>query len=145
VRMWEALCKVIDRPELLDDPRFATGAGREENEQELHDEVAAWCALRTKHEAMKLLADAGVAAAAVMDTQDVFHDPHLQERGFLQELPHRQPGPVLLLDKPFRLEKSDVPLRAAPVLGADTDAVLAEELGLSAEELAGLRSGGVIA
>ena len=54
-------------------------------------------------------------------------------------------GTVLLLDKPFRLEKSDVPLRAAPVLGADTDAVLAEELGLGADELAALRRDGVIA
>ena len=54
-------------------------------------------------------------------------------------------GSVLLLDKPFRLEKSDVPLRAAPVLGADTDAVLAAELGLSTDALAALRSEGIIA
>jgi formyl-CoA transferase len=145
IRMWEALCKVIDRPELLDDPRFATGTGREEHEAELHAAVAAWCATKTKHEAMKLLADAGIAAAAVMDTQDVFHDPHLQARGFVQEIPHPQHGTVLLLDKPFRLEKSDVPLRAAPVLGADTDAVLAYELGVGPDELATLRGDGVIA
>jgi formyl-CoA transferase len=145
VRMWEALCKVIDRPELLDDPRFATGSGREEHEALLQAEVASWCATKTKHEAMKLLADAGIAAAAIMDTQDVFHDPHLQARGFVQEIAHPQHGTVLLLDKPFRLEKSDVPLRAAPVLGADTDAVLAAELGLGADELAALHAAGVIA
>jgi formyl-CoA transferase len=52
---------------------------------------------------------------------------------------------VLLLDKPFRLEKSHVPLRAAPVLGADTDAVLGGELGLAPDELAALRADGVIA
>jgi hypothetical protein len=52
---------------------------------------------------------------------------------------------VLLLDKPFRLEKSDVALRAAPVLGADTDAVLGSELGLDPDDLAALRAGGVIA
>jgi formyl-CoA transferase len=145
VRMWEALCKVIDRPELLDDPRFATGAGREEHDGLLHAEVAEWCRTKTKHEAMQLLADAGIAASAVMDTQDVFHDPHLQARGFVHEVPHPVHGTVLLLDKPFRLEKSDVPLRAAPVLGADTDSVLGSELGLDADELAALRAGGVIA
>jgi len=116
VRMWEAMCKVIDRVDLLEDPRFATGSGRAEHEEILNAEIAAWCRTKTKHEAMTLLADAGVAASAIMDTQDVFHDPHLQARGFVQEVPHPEYGSVLLLDKPFRLEKSDVPLRAAPVL-----------------------------
>jgi crotonobetainyl-CoA:carnitine CoA-transferase CaiB-like acyl-CoA transferase len=94
---------------------------------------------------MALLADAGIAASAVMDTQDVFHDPHLQARGFVQEVPHPLHGSVLLLDKPFRLEKSDVALQAAPVLGADTDDVLASELGLQPDDLAALRRDGVIA
>jgi crotonobetainyl-CoA:carnitine CoA-transferase CaiB-like acyl-CoA transferase len=80
-----------------------------------------------------------------MDTQDVFTDPHLTARGFVQEVEHPEHGTVTLLDKPFRLESSDVPLRAAPVLGADTDAVLSEELGLGADELAALRRDGVIA
>jgi formyl-CoA transferase len=145
VRMWEALCKVMDRPDLLSDPRFATASGREEHVAILHDIVADWCKTRTKHEAMKLLADAGIAASAIMDTSDLFRDPHLTERGFVQQIEHPVYGDVLLLDKPFRLEKSDVPLRAAPALGADTDAVLSAELGLDAGELATLRSHGVIA
>ncbi len=145
VKMWESLCKVIDRLDLLDDPRFATGSGRAEHEPILNAIVAAWCRTKTKHEAMTLLSDAGIAASAVMDTQDVFHDPHLQDRGFVQEVPHPAYGSVLLLDKPFRLRKSDVALRAAPVLGADTDSVLGAELGLDADDLAALRADGVIA
>jgi len=94
---------------------------------------------------MTLLSEAGIAASAVMDTQDVFHDPHLTARGVVQEIPHPEHGTVLLLDKPFRLEKSDVPLRAAPVLGAHTDSVLIAELGLTADELTTLRADGVIA
>src|SRR4051794_25168523 len=144
VRMWEALCKVMDRVDLLADPRFATASGREEHGALLHDIVADWCKARTKHDAMKLLADAGIAASAIMDTSDVFRDPHLTERGFVQQIEHPVYGDVLLLDKPFRLEKSDVPLRAAPALGADTDAVLTAELGLEPAELAALRSQGVI-
>jgi formyl-CoA transferase len=144
VRMWEALCKVMDRLDLLEDPRFATGTGRQEHEGVLNAEVAEWCLTKTKHEAMTLLAEAGIAASAVMDTQDVFHDPHLQARGFVQEVPHPAYGKVLLLDKPFRLEKSQVPLQASPVLGADTDSVLGSELGLTAEDLAALRADGVI-
>jgi formyl-CoA transferase len=143
-RMWEALCKVLDRPDLLADPRFAHAAGRAEHEDLLNVEVAAWCRTKTKHEAMTLLADAGIAASAVMDTHDVFHDPHLLARDFVQEVSHPLYGTVLLLDKPFRLEKSDVPLQAAPVLGADTDSVLAAELGLTTHDLAALRDDGII-
>ncbi len=102
-------------------------------------------ATRTKIEAMTILSEADIAASAVMDTQDVFNDPHLTARGFVQHVEHPVHGTVLLLDKPFRLEKSDVPLRAAPVLGADTDAVLAAELDLSTDALAALRCEGIIA
>jgi formyl-CoA transferase len=135
----------MERPELLNDERYATPSGRAEHQTVLKTEIAAWCRGRTKHEAMSMLAEAGVAASAVMDTHDVFNDPHLRARRFVQEVAHPEHGSVLLLDKPFRLEKSDVPLRAAPVLGADTDAVLAAELGLAANDLAALRTAGVIA
>ena len=93
---------------------------------------------------MTALAEAGVAASAIMDTHDVFHYPHLRARNFVQEVPHPEHGSVLLLDKPFRLTGSDVPLRAAPLLGADTDTVLAADLGLGAEDLAALRNEGII-
>jgi formyl-CoA transferase len=145
VKMWEALCKVIDRLDLLEDPRFASGSGREDHGEILGDIVAAWCSTKSKHEAMTLLSEAGIAASAVMDTQDVFHDPHLTARGFVREIPHPEHGSVLLLDKPFRLEKSNVALQAAPMLGADTDSILSAELGLTADELTALRAERVIA
>ena len=144
-RMWEALCTAIERPDLLADERFTHAAGRREHEDLLRAEIAAWCRTKTKHEAMALLAGAGVAASAVMDTHDVFQDPHLGARGFVQRVEHPVHGSVLLLDKPFRLQRSDVPLRAAPELGADTDAVLADELDLTADEITTLRTAGVIA
>lgn len=143
-KMWTALCEVIGRPDLLADERYATPAGRAEHQAVLKDAIAAWCRTQTKFNAMRALADAGVAASAVMDTRDVLHDPHLVARNFVQQVPHPEHGEVLLLDKPFRLEKSDVPLRAAPVLGAHTDEVLTKELGLSADDIADLRSRGVI-
>jgi formyl-CoA transferase len=144
-RMWEALCNVMERPDLLTDDRFTHAAGRRQHEDVLRSEIGAWCRTRTKHEAMAALAGAGVAASAVMDTHDVFQDPHLRARGFVQEVPHPAHGNVLLLDKPFRLQRSDVPLRAAPELGADTDAVLADELALTPDEITTLRDDGVIA
>jgi formyl-CoA transferase len=144
-RMWEALCSVIERPDLLTDERFAHAAGRREHADALREEIGAWCRTKTKHEAMALLAGAGIAASAVMDTHDVFQDPHLRARGFVQDVEHPTHGSVLLLDKPFRLQRSEVALRAAPELGAHTDDVLANDLAMTADEITTLRDSGVIA
>ena len=131
VKMWEALCKVHRPPRPARRSRASPPVGKPGGARRAAGrDRGDWCRTKTKHEAMTLLSEAGIAASAVMDTQDVFHDPHLQARGFVQEVPHPEHGTVLLLDKPFRLEKSDVPLQAAPVLGADTDSVLGAELGL---------------
>ena len=143
-RFWESLCKAMERPDLLTDPRFVGGRDRERNDAELRDIVAAWCAERTKIEAQTTLCEAGVSAFAIMDTHDVFNDPHLQARDFIKDVPHPEWGSVTLLEKPWRMEKADVPLRASPTLGQHTDDVLAAELGLTRTELEALRERGVI-
>jgi formyl-CoA transferase len=143
-RMWEDTCKAIGRPDLIDDPRFATGRLREEHSRELTEIVTEWCAGRTKHEAMTILAGAGVPAFAIEDTHDVFNDPHLSGRDFVLDLPHPKLGTVTLLGKPFGLEHDDVPIRVAPTLGQHTAEVLAAELDLSSDDLARLRDAGVI-
>jgi formyl-CoA transferase len=143
-RFWEALCKAMGRTDLLTDPRFAGGRDRERNDAELREIVGAWCAQHTKRDAQTILCEAGVSAFAILDTHDVFNDPHLLDRDFVKDVPHPEYGTVTLLEKPWRMEKSDVPLRAAPRLGEHNDQVLAEELDLSSPELAALREQRVI-
>ena len=142
-RMWEALCKVIERPDLLDGRTLhARRPAARSTRTVLHADHRRLVSHEGRSiEAMALLAGAGIAASAVMDTHDVFQDPHLTARvGSCSSVEHPVHGSVLLLDKPFRLQRSDVPLRAAPELGADTDAVLAAELDLTADDLAPLRT-----
>ena len=143
-RMWDTLCAAIGRTDLLADPRFATGEARRAHGDELHAEIAAWTCHRTKHEAMHELGDAGVPAAATLDTADLFTDPHLRERGFVHEVEHPSEGAVRLLGWPARLSRSAVPLTAAPLLGQHTDEVLAQDLALDAAELDRLRAAGVL-
>ncbi|HZU78197.1 MAG TPA: CoA transferase, partial [Dehalococcoidia bacterium] len=144
-RMWDTLCVAIERPELVNDPRFADQMGRFQHADELYPEIAAWTCRRTKHEAMRILGEAGVPCSAVMDTLDLFHDPHLSERGFIQTVEHPVAGEVKLMSFPPRMSGSKVPLKAAPLLGDHTDAVLSNDLGLGAEQLEELRRCGVIA
>jgi crotonobetainyl-CoA:carnitine CoA-transferase CaiB-like acyl-CoA transferase len=144
-RMWQNLCRAIDREDLLVDPRFARGRGREENRAALREELSNWTRQHDKYDAMHTIAATGVPCGAVLDTRDLFRDPHLLARGFVHTVEHEVLGPVRLLGWPARMEHSSVPIEAAPLLGQHTDEVLAEELGVSETELAALRTREVIA
>ena len=143
-RMWDRLCVAIGRDDLLTDPRFTTGRLRIQHADELDAEISLWTRQHTKFEAMRILCEDGVAASAVYDTMEVMEDPHLRARGFVQSVEHPTAGAVTLMGSPLRMSESHVPLRAAPLLGADTEDVLAAELGFDAAEMAGLRAAGSI-
>jgi formyl-CoA transferase len=144
-RMWEQLCSALGRPELASDPRFKGWIVRHENGAALYEEIASFTRAHTKHQAMRILAEAGVPCSAVLDTRDLFQDPQLLARGFVQHVQHDVLGEVPILGSPFRLSRSQVELSAAPVLGRHTDEVLRADLDLSADDLRALHASGVVA
>ena len=127
----------------MSDPRFETGLVRFDHEDELFAIVEEWTRERTKHEAMRELASAGVPCSAVMDTHELFTDPHLTERGLVHELDHPEVGPVKVMGMPARLSGSKVPLVPAPLLGQHTREVLSD-LGFDEAEVDALHEQGVI-
>ncbi len=143
-RMWQSMCKAIGREDLLTDERFNRGRRRHEHQKTLYEEIAKWSKSCTKHQAMKTLGEAGVPCSAVMDTRDLFHDPHLQARGFIKSVEHPVVGKVPLLGWPARLSKSEVEIEPAPQLGVHTDEVLRDDLGLGDADLQALREEGAI-
>jgi formyl-CoA transferase len=144
-RHWDSLCLAMDRADLIADPRFDTGAHREENGDALFEEVASWTRQKEKHEAMKVLGTAGVPCSAVLDTHDLYHDPHLLERGFVTRVEHRDLGEVPLLGFPTRMSKSEVPIERAPYLGEHTDEIMQGDLGLDDEAIRKLRESNILA
>ena len=143
-RMWDTLCAAMDRPDMVVDPRYADEAGRIEHGDELTEEIRQWTLQRTKWEAMEQLGSAGVPCSATHDTYDLFHNPHFEERGFIQELEHPHHGPIRLLGWAPRMSGSDVPMTAAPLLGQHTAEVLSDDLGLCGEELAAMERDGIV-
>ena len=143
-RMWEALCAAIGRKDLLADPRFADPRTRQKNREALEDAIAAWTLERSKYEAMQTLAEAGVPASAVLDTKDLYQNPHMVSRGFVHEVEHPEKGKMRLLGWPARMSASQVPIKAAPVLGEHSAEVLAEDLALDEAGIAKLMEAGVI-
>ncbi len=141
---WDALCLAIERPDLITDQRFEDGLGRVQNGDALYEEIAKWTRERSKHEVMRQLGAAGVPCSAVLDTKDLYDDPHLNERGFIHEIEHPQHGRVRLLGWAPRMSGSPTTIRPAPLLGEHSEAVLSEELGIDAAGFADLRSKGVV-
>jgi formyl-CoA transferase len=144
-RHWDALCLAIDRPDLIADPRFDTGEHREANGDALFEEIAIWTRQQEKHEAMRILGDAGVPCSAILDTHDLYHDPHLQDRGFIEKVEHRDLGEVPLLGFPTRMSESRVAFERAPYFGEHTDQVLAEDLDLDEASIDKLRAAKILA
>jgi crotonobetainyl-CoA:carnitine CoA-transferase CaiB-like acyl-CoA transferase len=143
-RLFERLCTVIGRDELRTDPRFAEPKARRENGEALRAEITTWTRARTKREAMHTLCEGGIPASAVFDTTDLFNDPHLKSRGFIHKIPHEALGEIPLLGFPPRLSESEVPIKAAPLLGKHTAEVLAQDLGMDATALKTLRDSGIV-
>ncbi len=144
-RQWDTLCVTIGRPELADDPRFATGANRRDAAPELRAIIESWTMQRTKWEVMQTLGEAGVPCSANFDTYDLFHDPHLTERGFIHTLEHPTHGEIKLLGWAPRMSKSDVPIERGPLMGEHSDEVLRGDLEISDDQIAELREAGVVA
>jgi len=142
--MWEALFATIGRPELTQDPHFATVASRKANFDQLAAAISAWTSRRTKREAMTMLAERGVPCGAVLGTDELLTDPHLRAREMMVTLEHPTRGTVTIAGCPIKMENSSVPIRRAPLLGEHNEEVYRELLGLSADELEGLASENVI-
>lgn len=103
--------------------------------------LSAWCAERTKLEAMQTLQDGGVPAGAVLDTQELIDDPHLRKRGIFVTIEHPVRGQLTIPGFPVKMSGSHVPPRSAPLLGAHTEDVLSEWLGMTHEQIREFKHG----
>ncbi len=126
--MFKRWCRLVDRLDLFEDPRFADDDSRWQHGEVLNDIMAAWCAERTKAEVMRLLDAAKMPAAPLYSTQDVLDDPHVEAMGYLRRIPY--PGAardVPIVETPFRMSATPGTIRhRAPLLGEHTDEVLGE-------------------
>jgi benzylsuccinate CoA-transferase BbsF subunit len=139
-----ALARVLGRPELAHDRRFADAASRKRNEAELDSLIAEWTRARDRDRVVEMLCGAGLAAAPSRNAEDLISDPHLRERGAFVEVNHPEFGRRELVGVPWRMSDYEPPVRHAPLLGEHNDYVFGELLGVSQRDLAELRRQGVI-
>jgi len=138
-------CAVIGRPELATDPRFVTNALRVQNRAELIPLITTEIARRPAAEWMQKLENAGVPCGPVNTIAQAFHEPQVEAREMLIEVPHPTIGRLKMAGSPLKLAGlTNPPRRPPPLLGEHTDAVLAEVLQLTPAEIQKLRESGAV-
>jgi formyl-CoA transferase len=137
--MWRDFANAIGREDLLADPK-----SRWQHRGALDAVVREWTRARTKQDVMATLGKAGVPCGATLDTGEILDDPHLNARGQVHTIEHPTRGTIRLPGCPVRLSASEAPTTPPPLAGQHTAEVLAEVLGLSADEVARLRTRGVL-
>jgi formyl-CoA transferase len=135
---WYRLLDVVGRPELRDDPRFATPVIRGAHREETNQVVIDWLRDKTKIEAMETLCRAGVPVGAVRDTLEVLNDPDLRRRGIFVTVDDPDRGQITIPGWPIQMSDAYVPVRTAPRPGEHNQEILGGLLGLSDEEIAEL-------
>lgn len=142
--VFERLARAIQRPDLLEDPRFATNNDRIRHAEVLDEIVGAWLAQRPRDAAIEELARLGAAVGPIYDIAELLRDPHVRARGSFET--HDDPvlGPLRVPAVTARLSRTPGRVRyLGQALGAATDEVLSEA-GLGADEIRRLREQGAV-
>ncbi len=143
--IWARLATTIGRPDLVEDARSATGTARAANANFLQPLLEEWMADKTRAEVVNAFNAAGMPTGPVYTAEDVFADDHFRVRGMLAEIDDPEVGAYTFARSvPHLSAAPDIPLAAAPALGAHTREILVELLGYEEGEVETLAAEGII-
>lgn len=134
---WEALCKVIEREDLIEDDRFSDLAQRLRHSEELDNIIEEWTLKRAAREVMDLLQKAEVAAGMVQNVEDLLlRDPQLRERAHWVTVEHPEAGKLVGEGWGFRFVGGAKPrFGRPPLLGEHNDYVLGQVLKIPEDDI----------
>lgn len=145
-RQWPAMAQAMGRPDLIDDPRYSTGAARAKNQTELIATIENWMQAQGTDEAvLKVLEQHRVPCAPVMTVVDALEHPYFKARDMVRKVADPIIGELTIPGFPLKFsEFPRLPAMEAPLLGEHGAAILKEHLGLSEQAIEDLRSEGVL-
>ena len=127
---WHGVARAMQRPDLIDAPRYASHAARCAIMDEVDALVAGWTSTLSRAQVLEAAASHRFPAAPVREMAEVVRDPHLHARGMLADFDHPELGPVVLPNSPLRFDGlPPMPLRASPSLGQDNARILGQAAG----------------
>ncbi len=142
--IWARLARTMGRPDLVDDPRAATGTARAENTDVLQPILEDWLADKTREEVVDILNEAGMPTGPVYTAADVFADEHFRVRGMLVDIDDPDVGThTFARTAPHLGAAPEIRNEPSPHLGAHTREIL-EEMGYEPAAIRTLADEGVV-
>lgn len=140
-KLFSSLAKLMEQPELIDDPLFCENPLRVKNHTLLKPIVEGWLADKKSDEAVQMIQDAGVPAAPIYSIDQVVADPHIAgAREMFVEVEHPVAGPMKVTGCQIKFSDTKSGVRTpAPTLGQHTDEILKKYLGMDDSDIARLR------
>ena len=144
---WNSLAKLLQREDMLSDPRFDTPSSRNEHRDEIAAEIERWLStVSDVDEAVRILVEENhIPAAPVLSVPEVMKHPHMQQRGIVQTVKDRAFGEVKIPAVPLRYSQYPERLELdASFLGEHNEEILRDMLGYSSEQIEALKTSGVL-
>ena len=138
---WERIAKALDAPELVQDPRFATIQQRRDNRALVNELIAEFTREKSVAELAELFTRHEVPHAPILGVRAALAQPQAIVREMVVETEHAVLGKIPIVNRSIKFPGGQQPVPSAPpVLGQHTDAILRDILGLTAEQIDGLRA-----
>ncbi|MEU8984387.1 CoA transferase, partial [Streptomyces sp. NPDC048309] len=141
---WQPISELIGRPELADDPEWATPEARLPKLTKMFQLIEEWTSTLPKWRVLEELNAHNIPCGPVLSTKEIIEDESLIANEIVVEVEHPERGSYVTVGNPLKLSDSPVKVERSPLLGEHNEEVYLGELGLSDTELPLLRAQGVI-
>lgn len=143
--LWAKFCTVIEREDLIHNPKFETNPLRTKNRKELASILETETVKKTTRQWCDLLENSGLPCSPVNNIKDICEDPHIQYRKMLVEIDQPWVGKMKIAGSPIRLSETPGEVYApAPLLGEHSETILKQILGYTQADIDTLKMEGVI-
>ncbi|MCP4330206.1 MAG: formyl-CoA transferase [Alphaproteobacteria bacterium] len=139
-----AFAKVIGHEDWLEDTEWNTPEARLPKLDEVFAEIEKWTMTKDKFEIMDILNPLNVPCGPILSMKELAVEPSLRETGTIVEVDHPTRGKYLTVGNPIKLSDSPSEVDRSPLLGEHTDEILAEVVGMTAEEIEAARADGTV-
>ncbi|NGO67696.1 formyl-CoA transferase [Streptomyces boncukensis] len=141
---WKPLTELMGRPELAEDPEWATPEARLPRLGKMFQLIEEWTETLPKWEVLDQLTAHDIPCGPVLSTRELIEDGSLAENGMIVEVEHPERGAFTTVGSPLKLSDSPVDVTSSPLLGEHNAEIFSGELGLESGELRRLHEEGVI-
>lgn len=134
-RLWETLCEVIEREDLLSDSRFQTNADRVEYMDELETELEARLSEHTTEEWVEILQDAGIPAGAVQSVESALYNEQTEARDTIGTIQHPDHGDIPVIEHPLKFKNAESGFEGPPPALGEHNRSVFESIGYTEAEI----------